>query len=55
MMERQDGIGQSFYLAQLQAVKGTCDCEACQLLRKGADEMVKRALEQQPEAVPDRR
>ena len=37
MPNGKDSIAQAFYLAQLQACKGTCKCKVCQLLRKAAD------------------
>ncbi len=35
---------QYLYLAQLDAQKGSCNCKACQLLRKSNDAMVADAL-----------
>jgi hypothetical protein len=35
---------QYLYLAQLDAQKGSCNCKACQLLRKSNDAMVTDAL-----------
>lgn len=37
MPDGKDGIAQSFYLAQLQACKGSCQCNVCKLLRNAAD------------------
>ena len=37
MPDGKDGIAQAFYLAQLQACKGSCQCNVCKLLRNAAD------------------
>jgi len=37
-------VAQTFYLAQLQACKGSCKCNVCQLLRKSADAMMEEVL-----------
>lgn len=41
---QKDQIAQAVYLAQLQAAKGTCNCPACQLLRKATDAMTQEML-----------
>ena len=43
-----DGVARSFYLAQLQACKGSCKCNVCQLLRKSTDEMTEAMLKGEP-------
>lgn len=40
----QQQAAQMVYLAQLNAAKSNCKCEACQLLRKGVDAMTQVAL-----------
>lgn len=37
MPDGKDSIAQAFYLAQLQACKGKCQCNVCKLLRRAAD------------------
>lgn len=37
MQQGKDAIAQAFYLAQLQACKGSCKCNVCKLLRNAAD------------------
>ncbi|GAI94595.1 unnamed protein product [marine sediment metagenome] len=44
MPDGKDAIAQSFYLAQLQACKGKCKCNVCQLLRRAADLQVQSML-----------
>ena len=39
---------QAVYLAQLQACKGNCQCNSCQLLRKAADAMTEETLNPAP-------
>ena len=39
---------QAVYLAQLQACKGSCKCQSCQLLRKAADAMTEETLNPTP-------
>jgi len=39
---------QAVYLAQLQACKGSCKCNPCQLLRKAADAMTEETLNPTP-------
>lgn len=49
---RSDVMAQYVYLAQLQAVKGKCKCNVCQLLRKGADAATAALLSgEQPSTV----
>ncbi len=40
----QQQAAQMVYLAQLNASKSGCKCEACQLLRKGVDAMTQAVL-----------
>lgn len=40
----QQQAAQMIYLAQLNASKSNCKCEACQLLRKGVDAMTQAVL-----------
>lgn len=44
MPDVESGLAQAFYLANMFAQKGTCNCEACQLLRQCTDGMIKQAL-----------
>jgi hypothetical protein len=44
MPDGDQGLAQSIYLANLFAAKGTCQCEACQLLRNSTDGMIKQVL-----------
>jgi branched-subunit amino acid ABC-type transport system permease component len=37
-------LAQLIYLANMFAQKGTCNCQACQLLRKGTDAMISQVL-----------
>ena len=39
---------QAVYLAQLQACKGGCKCNSCELLRKAADAMTEETLNPTP-------
>ena len=39
MPNGRDTMAQAVYLAQLQACKGKCQCNVCQILRKAADQM----------------
>ncbi|MBA7622119.1 hypothetical protein ES703_29490 [subsurface metagenome] len=39
---------QAIYMAQLQACKGKCQCNSCQLLRKAADAMTEETLNPTP-------
>lgn len=55
MEKHTDGLAQAFYLAQLQACKGDCECEACKLLRQATDEMTKLVLAKVPIPRPERR
>jgi hypothetical protein len=41
---KRDIMAEAVYLAQMEAAKGTCDCEACQLLRQGNKLMTARFL-----------
>lgn len=41
-------VAKSFYLAQLQACKGSCKCKSCELLRKAADHMTEETLNPTP-------
>lgn len=43
----QQQAAQMVYLAQLNASKSGCKCEACQLLRKGVDAMTQAVLNPQ--------
>ena len=43
-MDGDQGLAQSIYLANLFAQKGTCQCEACQLLRQSTEAMIKQVL-----------
>jgi len=43
-MNGNDQMAQSFYLAQLQACKGSCKCNVCQILRKASDQMSAQLL-----------
>lgn len=44
MPNGDDGLAKSVYLAQMFAQRGTCQCEACQLLRKATDGMISQVL-----------
>lgn len=44
MPDGDDGLAKSVYLAQMFAQRGTCQCEACQLLRKATDGMISQVL-----------
>ncbi|MBA7694494.1 hypothetical protein ES703_103105 [subsurface metagenome] len=37
-------VAQAFYLAQLQACKGKCQCNVCKLLRQASDDQVTELL-----------
>jgi len=45
MQQGNDRMAQGFYLAQLQACKGSCKCNVCKLLRQSADDMAESMLE----------
>jgi len=47
-MNGKSQYAQSVYLAQLQACKGSCKCNPCQLLRKAADAMTEETLNPTP-------
>ncbi len=47
----KEQMAQFFYLAQLQACKGKCQCNVCQLIRKAVDEMTEEALTGNPSPV----
>lgn len=49
MPDGKDGIAQAFYLAQLQACKGSCKCNVCKLLRQAADLQTAALLKSQSE------
>jgi len=49
MPDGKDGIAQAFYLAQLQACKGSCKCNVCKLLRRAADLQTEALLNPQGE------
>jgi predicted TIM-barrel enzyme len=44
MPDGDQGLAQSIYLANLFAQKGTCQCEACQLLRQSTEAMINQVL-----------
>ena len=44
MPNGKDSIAQAFYLAQLQACKGKCQCNVCKLLRRAADLQVQAII-----------
>ena len=44
MPDGDSALAQSVYLAQMFAQKGTCNCEACQLLRKATEGMISQFL-----------
>lgn len=48
MVNPKQVIAQSFYLAQLQACKGKCKCNVCELLRKASDAMTEEVLSGNP-------
>ena len=52
MQQSKDGLAQSFYLAQLEACKGGCECKVCQLLRQSVDLMTEQALSGPSRPVP---
>ena len=46
-MPNGDKLGaQYFYLAQIQAIKGKCNCNVCKLLRKASDKMTEELLKE---------
>jgi len=50
MPANKQQVAQCYYLAQLQAVKSGCECNACKLLRKATDAMTEEVLN--PEEAP---
>ena len=44
MQNSNDRMAQSFYLAQLQACKGKCQCNVCKLLRQASDQMTEQLI-----------
>jgi len=50
MPDGKEGVAQAFYLAQLQACKGSCQCNVCKLLRKAADLQMEAMLN--PKVAP---
>lgn len=52
MPNGKDAVAQSFYLAQLQACKGKCQCNVCKLLRKAADLQMAAMLNPQGVKTP---
>jgi hypothetical protein len=44
MPGEDQGLAQSIYLANMFAQRNTCQCTACQLLRKATDGMIKQVL-----------
>lgn len=44
MPKEDQGLAQAIYLANMFAQRGTCQCTACQLLRKSTDGMIKQVL-----------
>ena len=44
MPDGDQGLAQSIYLANMFAQRNTCQCTACQLLRKATDGMIKQVL-----------
>ena len=53
MPNGKDTMAQAVYLAQLQACKGSCKCNVCQILRKAADRMSEDFLNPTPAHSPD--
>lgn len=52
MVDGKSQYAQAVYLAQLQACKGSCKCNPCQLLRKAADAMTEETLKPTPGNPP---
>lgn len=52
MPDGKDSIAQAFYLAQLQACKGKCQCNVCKLLRRAADLQMASMLNPQKGSAP---
>jgi hypothetical protein len=44
MPDGDQALAQTIYLANLYAQKGTCQCDACQLLRQSTEAMIKQVL-----------
>ena len=44
MANGDNKVAQAFYLAQLQACKGKCQCNVCKLLRTASDNMTEELL-----------
>lgn len=53
VQSKNDTLAQAVFLAQLEAVKGKCDCKACQILRKASDSMTAQFLESDDKPRPD--
>ena len=48
MQQNKAQVAQLYYLAQLQAIKSTCKCKSCDLLRKAVDAMTEEVLNPGP-------
>lgn len=51
VMPNREEAAKFIYLAQLSAQKGTCQCEACRLLRKCNDAVIDQELNPRPAAA----
>lgn len=52
MPNGKQAVAQYYYLAQLQACKGSCQCNVCKLLRKCADVQAEELLNPSPAPTP---
>ena len=46
--QKDNRVAQGVFLAQLEAVKGTCQCKTCLILRKISDDMTEQFLQPEP-------
>lgn len=53
MQNPDQGFAQMIYLAQMFAQKNTCQCEACQLMRKATDGMISQMIKGVPASEAD--
>jgi len=52
MPEGKEAVAQAFYLAQLQACKGKCQCNVCKLLRSATDQMTAEMIQGKGDNTP---